>query len=172
MRMLAAALVAAAAALAPMTAAAGPATRPDPWSAKFSESLSWSFGRGRLGLEVMSLTPELRSFFSAPRDRGLLVAQVDPGSPAARAGVKVGDVLVSVRGQDVRASADVLAAVDAAPKGTKIELGLVRDHKPLTVSASLTDGSPATSELEWLHDLLPWFDPLVPAHGRASVSST
>ena len=171
MRMLAAALVAAAATLAPLTAAAGPAARPDPWSANYSESVSWSFGRGRLGIEVMSLTPELRSFFSAPRDHGLLVAQVDPGSPAARAGLAVGDVLVSVRGHQVRASTDVLAALDDAPRGTKIELGIVRDHKPLTLSASLTDARPAMSELDWLHDLLPWFD-LGRAHGRAGVSST
>lgn len=171
MRMLAAALVAAAATLAPLTAAAGPAPRPDPWSAKYSESVSWSFGRGRLGIEVMSLTPELRSFFSAPPDRGLLVAQVDPGSPAARAGVAVGDVLVSVRGHEVRASSDVLAALGDAPTGSKIELGVVRDHKPLTLSASLADARPATSELEWLHDLLPWFH-AAHAAAHAGVSST
>src|SRR5262245_19487116 len=48
---------------------------------------------GRLGVMVMELTPELRAYFGAPRDSGLLIAQVVPDSAAARAGVRVGDVI-------------------------------------------------------------------------------
>src|SRR5262249_55289936 len=50
----------------------------------------------KLGLSVIGLNPELRGFFSAPKDSGLLVARVEPGSPAAAAGIKVGDVITKL----------------------------------------------------------------------------
>ena len=45
---------------------------------------------GYLGVELVDLTPELREHFGAPRDVGVMVGRVEPGSPAARAGLEVG----------------------------------------------------------------------------------
>ncbi len=52
----------------------------------------WVFSRGRIGIQVNPMTPELRKHFGAPEDRGVLVVKVEEGRPAALAGVKVGDI--------------------------------------------------------------------------------
>jgi S1-C subfamily serine protease len=84
-------------AAAPASAVAGPSN--DPWSVTQSrtvEKFEWSTSKGRLGVMVMSLTPELRKHFGAPDDRGVLVAHVEPDTPAAKAGVEVGDVIAPI----------------------------------------------------------------------------
>jgi predicted metalloprotease with PDZ domain len=86
---------------------------------------------------VTSLTPELRTHFGAPADRGVLVARVAPGTPAAAAGIEVGDVIVGVRGQKIDDGPDVLAALADLGKGAHARLELVRDGKSRTVDATL-----------------------------------
>src|SRR4051812_40154999 len=66
------------------------------------DTFVWSTSQGRLGVMVMGLTPELRAYFGAPKDAGLLVARVQPKSPASRAGIQVGDVLTTVAGTKVQ----------------------------------------------------------------------
>ena len=56
------------------------------------DTFEWSTSKGRLGVLVMSLTPELRKHFGAAEDRGAMIARVEPLSPAALAGLKPGDV--------------------------------------------------------------------------------
>jgi predicted metalloprotease with PDZ domain len=83
--------------------------------------------RGRIGVQVEPMTPELRGFFHAPADRGVLVARVEPGRPAARAGMRVGDVIVSAAGEPVREPFDLIRIVAAAPAGETLELGVLRE---------------------------------------------
>jgi C-terminal processing protease CtpA/Prc len=118
----------------PLVAAANPDTTP-------LEQYSWSFssGRGRLGVTVMSLTPDLRHYFGTPDDRGLLVAHVEPGSPAAAANLRAGDVIIAVKNQAVRSAGDVMSALEKSGKGTDVAVELVRDHKTITVHAVLAD---------------------------------
>ena len=85
--------------------------------------------RGRIGVQVESMTPELRGFFHAPHDRGVLVAQVEPDRPAAAAGLRVGDVIVSADGKPVTEPFDLIRKVAAAPAGEHIEFEIVRDGK-------------------------------------------
>src|SRR6187401_1148817 len=68
-------------------------------------------GKGRLGVSVLEISPELRVHFGAPRDRGVLINTVRPDSPAARAGMAVGDVVTAVDGDPVDAAAPMLAAM-------------------------------------------------------------
>jgi membrane-associated protease RseP (regulator of RpoE activity) len=82
-------------------------------------------GQSRLGVMVMSLTPELRRFFGVTSDRGVLIARVEPGSAASRAGIQVGDVLTRVGRQDVRSGDDVLQALAAHP-GERLRVSVVR----------------------------------------------
>jgi S1-C subfamily serine protease len=90
----------------------------------------------RLGLTLDPLSPQLRTYFAAPAG-GALVITVDHDSLAAQAGVRAGDVVVSINGLAVRDAEDVVEGVrEAGPDGT-VALGLVRDRKPLTVSVSL-----------------------------------
>src|SRR5512147_2865056 len=128
MRRIPALLCVAGLATAPASVAAGPSK--DPWSTPQSntvEKFEWSTAKGRLGLMVMSLTPELRKHFGAAEDRGVLVAHVEPSTPAAAAGIAVGDVIVGVRGHKVDAAPDVLSALADVTKGERVTVELLRD---------------------------------------------
>lgn len=152
MRRLHALLLAAGLAAAPTSAVAGPSNSPPDSKAQAGKGhgpnvqrFEWSMfsSKGRLGVMVMSLTPELRSHFGADQDRGVLVARVEPGSAAAQAGVAVGDVLVEVRGTPVDGATDVMHALDGANKGDRVALRVIRDGKPLSLTATMTDDASA-----------------------------
>jgi membrane-associated protease RseP (regulator of RpoE activity) len=104
----------------------------------------------------MSLTPELRKHFGAPEDRGVLVARVDPGTPAAAAGIEVGDVIVQAQGRKIDAAPDVLSALADLGKGEHAKIELVRDGKPLALDTTLADN--ATWSPPWLRDSMKPFD--------------
>src|SRR5215475_13923485 len=63
--------------------------------------------RGYLGTALMDLTPELRTHFGVPEEAGVMVSRVESGSPAEKAGLKVGDILTRVDGAAVKSSWDV-----------------------------------------------------------------
>lgn len=91
-------------------------------------------GQPRLGVMVMGLTPELRRFFGVPNDRGVLIAKVEAGSAAERAGLQVGDVLVRVGRQPARSANDVVQAL-AAQAGGRIRLVVNRRGQPVRLDA-------------------------------------
>jgi len=102
-----------------------------------SETFAWSSGQGRLGVMVMSLTPELRAYFGAPKDAGLLVAHVDARSPAARAGVRVGDVITKVGDNDVSDAIDIITTISQPQTSTTIPIEVLRNHTTVDLEASL-----------------------------------
>lgn len=112
----------------------------------------------RLGILAMSLTPELRSHFGAPSDRGVLVGKVEQGSMAWVAGLRVGDVLTSVHGEGIDDAMDVRAALMSAKRGDKVKLELVRDKKVMTVEAMVAPR--AATDVGWLEGLFPWLEHL------------
>jgi len=90
-------------------------------------------GGGRIGVQAQAMTPELREHFHAPPDRGLLVTRVEPGRPAERAGVKVGDVILEAGGEAQRGTWDLVRVVGRAPEGEKLPLHVLRDGKSRTI---------------------------------------
>jgi S1-C subfamily serine protease len=90
-------------------------------------------GPPRLGLQVQSMTPELRGFFQAPEEAGVLVARVEPKSPAAGAGVEVGDVILEAGGERIESPRDLVWAALRAPEGEKLPLVLLRKGERLEV---------------------------------------
>src|SRR5262245_53490105 len=64
--------------------------------------------KGRLGLSVLQISPELRVKLGASRDNGVLVDRVVADTPASKAGVQVGDVIAEVDGEVVQSAADIL----------------------------------------------------------------
>jgi membrane-associated protease RseP (regulator of RpoE activity) len=98
-------------------AAAGPEERP----------LGPPGARGRIGLQVQPMTPELREHMKAPKEAGVLVVRVEEDMPAAAAGVRVGDVVTGAGGEPVDSPHDLIARIAAVPEGEKIALELVRD---------------------------------------------
>jgi S1-C subfamily serine protease len=107
---------------------------------------------------VMSLTPELRTHFGATADRGVLVAQVQPGTPASTAGIAVGDVIVQVGTAPVDSTTDVLAALSDVHKGQSIAVHVVRDGKPRTLQATLTDDPSRLEGTKWPREFMRPFD--------------
>jgi C-terminal processing protease CtpA/Prc len=89
---------------------------------------------GAGGAALASIPDELRAFYGAPGDTGVLVTAVEPESAAAAAGVKVGDVLVRADGKAVREPGDLAGRLAFAKPGASVVLDLVRGGKPLTVS--------------------------------------
>jgi membrane-associated protease RseP (regulator of RpoE activity) len=148
-------------ATAPASVAAGPSN--DSWSItrpQTVERFEWSTAKGRLGVTVMSLTPELRKHFGAPEDRGVLVAHVESDTPAKMAGIEVGDVIVGVHGTKIDAAPDVLSALADVGKGEHTKIELVRDGKSLTLDATLADNGMVGMMWPppWLRDWMNPFD--------------
>ena len=91
--------------------------------------------RSRLGVTVNELTPELAAYFGATD--GVLVASVTADSPAARSGIKTGDVITSVDGRAVTSAAGLVRELRSGSTNGEVTLGIVRDKKPSSVTAKL-----------------------------------
>jgi serine protease Do len=92
--------------------------------------------RARLGVQLNEMTPELAEYFGA-KDGGVLVARVTPDSPAAKAGLKAGDVITSIDGDRVRDTEDVID--ELRDKDGEITLGIVRDKKESSVKTTIEE---------------------------------
>ena len=93
--------------------------------------------RGYLGVGLTDLTPELRAHFGVPQGAGVMVSQVEAGSPAEKAGVKVGDILSAIDGRPIASSFDLRMHVRAADDGAVSTLEVWRNGKVQTLSATL-----------------------------------
>ena len=145
----------------PAPRAKPPAAAPAPKSGSRSFSFSFSTARGRLGANVTSMTEELRGYFGAPKDAGVLVQKVEPGTPAAKAGLKVGDVVTRVDGTPVESAGDVTSAVGQKKAGDVVAVGVVRNKRFLQLSLKL-DSDPSDDgdfdlSIEGLGDLFKGF---------------
>ena len=112
------------------TLLAGAAAAGDPAEPPFHRHLR---SPARLGIEVQDMSAELRAFFRAPPDAGLLVSRVEAGSPAAEAGLAVGDVLVELDGEKLESPHDLVWKVMRAPAGEKRTLVVVHDGESRSV---------------------------------------
>jgi serine protease Do len=87
-------------------------------------------GARRLGIECQEISGQLARFFRLGADRGLLVTSVEEDGPAAKAGLKAGDVILKVGGKDVQDAEDLRHEVRGAPGG-EVAITVQRDGKPL-----------------------------------------
>jgi serine protease Do len=95
--------------------------------------------RGYLGVSVMPVTPELAQRTGLDEPRGAVVAEVVQGSPAARAGLRPGDVIVSFQGSPVRSPRDLTRAVAETPPGAKAALEVVGREGRRSTTATLAE---------------------------------
>lgn len=106
-----------------------------PMRFKFDEAM----GRGFLGVTLLELTPELREHFGVPEQTGVMVSRVEADSPAAKAGIKAGDILTGIDGEDVEGSWDVTKLVRAKKDGDGVAIELYRDGKVQKLSATVAE---------------------------------
>lgn len=104
-----------------------------------SFAVTFSSSRGRLGVHVSSMTPELRKFFGAPDDAGMLVQRVKSGGAGEKAGIQVGDVLVEVDGDETEDATDVMAALAEHGEGTEVQVVVIRKKKKKKLKLKLQD---------------------------------
>ncbi len=95
--------------------------------------------RGQLGLVIQDLTPGLAQAFNMQRRGGAVVAQVTPGSAAEQAGLRSGDVIVSLDGRDISGSSDLRNAIGLLRVGTRINIDVLRKGKIKTLQAEIAD---------------------------------
>ena len=98
-----------------------------------------SMGRGYLGVQVLGLTPELRAHFGAPEDAGVLVAKVEEGSPAAAAGIEVGDVLTAVDGKPIAGPQSLALAIREKKAGESVNVDFLRDKGTFSASVAVEE---------------------------------
>ena len=93
--------------------------------------------RQKLGLQPQDLTAELAALLDLSSQRGALVADVAPGSPAANAGLRRGDILIKANDQALQSAADLDAAVEAIKAPAQIRLEVIRNGKPIVITVDL-----------------------------------
>ena len=93
--------------------------------------------RGYLGVMLQPLNENLAKNFKIDGEKGALVADVPAGSPAQKAGIKNGDVVVAVDGKQVDGVSELMLMVAAKPPGTEVSVKLLRDGKETIVPVKL-----------------------------------
>jgi Do/DeqQ family serine protease len=100
-----------------------------------------SVKRGLLGVSMYTVTPDIAQSLGLANAQGALVSQVVDGSPAEKAGIHTGDVITAINGQPVKSNGELRNAIGLMRVGDKVEIGLVREGKPLHVTAVIADTS-------------------------------
>lgn len=95
--------------------------------------------RGWLGVEPLELTVDFAKRIGLPDRRGAMVGRVVRGSPAARGGIREGDVIIRWNGQDVAGRTDLFRKVALTPIGEPIEVVVIRSKKRKTLTVTVGD---------------------------------
>ena len=95
--------------------------------------------RGRLGFSAQDLTPELAQAFGITRNKGVVVARVENDSPAEKADMQVGDVIIAVNGKDATSSAQVRNEIGLLRIGEQVSINVLRNGKERTLKATVED---------------------------------
>src|SRR5262249_57066829 len=97
---------------------------------------------GRIGRRVIGsapgrVTPQIAAAYDLPGARGVLVAKLDPRGPAAKAGMRAGDIIVAIGGQPVKSLADLRTAVGQHKVGDGVDLAARREKYSGTLKVRL-----------------------------------
>ncbi len=92
--------------------------------------------RGYLGVNIQTITPQLAESFDLKSNQGALVAEVLPDAPAAKAGLREGDVITAIDGKPIGDANRLTLAVTSVAPGTKLKLDVLRDGKTQQITAT------------------------------------
>jgi serine protease Do len=115
---------------------------PMPWSFKGDDGRDFAFkmlsgGPRKLGIEYMELGEQLASYFKLSGKSGVLVSAVDADGPAAKAGMKAGDVVLKLGGDAIKGGDDLRDALSKAEGGSEVAITLQRDGRPVELKVTL-----------------------------------
>ena len=95
--------------------------------------------RGFLGINIVNVDADRAAAFDLKAQEGAFVESVEAGKPAEKAGVRPGDTIVKVDSVPVKDTRDLIGYVSSKTPGSKVQLGLVRDGRDTTVTATLAE---------------------------------
>ena len=101
--------------------------------------LSWFEGGGYIGIRPLEMTPELRTHFGAPKEAGVFVGTIEKDSPAAKAGLQVGDIVTSADGEKVDRKRDLVRTIRRKKEGDTVKIELVRDRATKTLTVTVVE---------------------------------
>jgi len=101
------------------------------------EMAPWMPGHSRLGIDAEDLEGDFGHYFGAPEGEGVLVRGVFRDMPAAKAGIKVGDVIISVDGDRIRSVGELREKLVEKKSEKSIKIGVIRNKTPLTLSIEI-----------------------------------
>jgi S1-C subfamily serine protease len=125
---------------------------PDIPSMEWNGNMLFGGGQPRLGIDAEDLSGQLGAFFGAPDGEGILVRDVNSGSPAEKAGVKAGDVITSLDGERIRTVGELREKLSAKHDGNKdkaqtVKLGVLRNKSEISLNVELPAPAAKTKHL-------------------------
>ncbi len=122
---------------------------PDIPSMEWNGNMLFGGGQPRLGIDAEDLSGQLGTFFGAPDGEGILVRDVNSGSPAEKAGVKAGDVITSLNGERIRTIGELREKLSAKrdDKDRTVKLGVLRNKSEISLGVELPAPAERTKRL-------------------------
>lgn len=122
--------------------------------------------RGKIGLYVQSITPELAEGLNLPQDWGVVVGDVQPDGPAEKAGMKIGDVVLTLNRRTMHNARQLESYVYRSPMKEKVTLGVLRGADRLTIDVPVID---TVDDPQRFADMVNPEDNLVPRLGILAI---
>jgi len=104
--------------------------------------MDWNYGvlagaHPRLGIDAEDLSGQFGTYFGAPDGEGVLVREVNSGSPAEKAGVKSGDVITTLNGERIRSLGDLREKLAAKREDKTVKLGVLRNKSEMSITVEM-----------------------------------
>lgn len=106
--------------------------------------------RGLLGIKGTEMSADIAKAFNLNVQRGAFVSEVLANSGSAKAGIKPGDVIISLNGKPLSSFAELRSRIATTEPGTKVKLGLLRDGKPQEVEVTLDKSTASSANAEMI----------------------
>jgi membrane-associated protease RseP (regulator of RpoE activity) len=118
-------------------------------SVEWNGNMLFGGGQPRLGIDAEEISGQLGAFFGAPDGEGILVRDVNSGSPAEKAGVKAGDVISSLNGERIRSVGELREKLSAKrdDKDRTVKLGVLRNKSEISLTVELPAPAARTKRL-------------------------
>ena len=101
--------------------------------------------RGWLGVSIQDLNEELAKALELKQTKGVVVRQVEVGSPADKAGIKSNDLILKIDGKKIETTKQLMQIVAGIVPETEIEITILRDDKEISKKVNITEKQPLTA---------------------------